>query len=338
MNAPTLEVIQGGRSSSLLPIPGTKRPCLRLLTDADLSQLPDPRWLIDPIIEQGSLTVLYGPPGVGKSFLALDWTLSVQTGKPWLGRSVAPGSTLYIAAEGATGLKKRVKVWKDVRNGSAAVGTVFLPEAVQLMKPADLSSLIQCVKGHQPTGWNLIVVDTLSRCFVGGVENAPEDMGRFVDACARVQRETGAAVLIIHHCTKKGLDLRGSSVLAGAADTILFAKKNGNTITVTCKKQKNAEEFKPIKVSLTAAGDSCIVAPCDSEKEGRSVCKPHLRPTLSALEESGDKGLSWTEWLKASGKPEQTFGKHLNQLGEDDYIELQNGIYRVTEKGRAALL
>jgi len=331
-------VIPGGRWSALSPSVQAKRPGLRLLTDADLSELLDPRWLVAPIVEQGSLAVLYGPSGVGKSFIALDWALSVQTGKPWLGHSVEPGRTLYIAAEGATGLKKRVKVWKDVRNSSGAVGTLFHPEAVQLLKPGELGLLLQTIKQHQPTGWNLIVVDTLSRCFVGGAENAPEDMSRFVEACARIQRETGGAVLVIHHCTKKGLDLRGSSVLAGAADTILFAEKKGNTITVKCKKQKNAEEFKPIKLKLIPSFDSCIVAQCGEEPVDATVCKPHLRRTLKALADSGEKGLSWTEWLKASGKPEGTFGKHLSHLDENDYIELGGGIYRVTEKGRAALL
>src|SRR6266550_2444395 len=88
------------------------------------------------------------------------------------------------------------------------------------------------------------------------------------------------------------------------ADTILFAEKKGNTITVTCEKQKNAEEFKPIKVTLLPAHDSCIAAPCNRGTHAASVCKSHLRSTLETLAESGEKGLGWTEWLKATGKPE----------------------------------
>ena len=37
----------------------------------DILSLPDPEWIIEKLITKGSFAVLFGPPGVGKSFLAL---------------------------------------------------------------------------------------------------------------------------------------------------------------------------------------------------------------------------------------------------------------------------
>ncbi len=58
----------------------------RLYSIEELEELPDPDWLIDGIMPEGALVELYGPHGVGKSFLALDWALSLAAGIQWPGR------------------------------------------------------------------------------------------------------------------------------------------------------------------------------------------------------------------------------------------------------------
>ena len=54
-----------------------------LLTDVEVEHLPAPEWLIENIIPVGTLGLLYGPPGVGKSFVGLDWACSVASGREW---------------------------------------------------------------------------------------------------------------------------------------------------------------------------------------------------------------------------------------------------------------
>ena len=43
------------------------------LSNADIAALPNPVWLIEKVLQQNSLAVLYGQWGVSKSFIALDW-------------------------------------------------------------------------------------------------------------------------------------------------------------------------------------------------------------------------------------------------------------------------
>src|SRR4051812_37793236 len=75
-----------------------------LISVGELLELPPPEWLIEGVIESSALGVLYGPPGCGKSFAALDWALSVATGKAWHGREVRQGAVVYVAGEGTTGV------------------------------------------------------------------------------------------------------------------------------------------------------------------------------------------------------------------------------------------
>ena len=58
---------------------------------------------------------LFGKPGVGKSFLALDLAMSAAAGVPWLGKTTKQGDVVYICAEGTTGLKHRVRAWRNQR-------------------------------------------------------------------------------------------------------------------------------------------------------------------------------------------------------------------------------
>ncbi|MCB0862617.1 MAG: AAA family ATPase [Solirubrobacterales bacterium] len=51
-----------------------------------LQGLEPPEYLVDGHLVARSSNVLYGQPGAGKSFLALDWALCVATGTDWIAR------------------------------------------------------------------------------------------------------------------------------------------------------------------------------------------------------------------------------------------------------------
>ena len=98
----------------------------------------------------------------------------------------------------------------------------------------------------------LIVLDTLARCFVGGEENSARDSGLLIAAASTIQRQTEAAVLLVHHTGKTNLDIeRGSSALRDAADVMIRQKKDlSGLIRVSNDKQKDADEFPPVSCRL----------------------------------------------------------------------------------------
>src|SRR5437879_6777456 len=75
-------------------------PKFQLHTIDQVLGLPVPEWLIEGILGLDTLAVMYGQPGEGKSFIALDMALAVTVGHSWHGHSVTKKSTVYVVAEG----------------------------------------------------------------------------------------------------------------------------------------------------------------------------------------------------------------------------------------------
>src|SRR3989442_9415884 len=101
----------------------------RAFTTAGLAALPPPKWLIKGILLVGSFAVLFGKPSVGKTFLALDWVLSIVYGRAWFGHAVRYGPVVFIAAEGDGGpLGLRVRACKQAHGitEAATPGRVFM--------------------------------------------------------------------------------------------------------------------------------------------------------------------------------------------------------------------
>jgi len=170
---------------------------IRIFTLDEIEALPDPEWLIEGVLPQESLAVLYGEPGCGKTFLALSMALSVASESPWIGRKTRKGAVLYVAAEGVHGIKLRVRAYRK-RHEINDANVRILPDAIQLREKEKLKALCRELQatGFRPT---LVILDTFARMTVDVDENNAKDMGEIVDAADRFRKELGATVLLIHH-------------------------------------------------------------------------------------------------------------------------------------------
>ena len=229
-----------------------------LLQPSDVAKQPDPQHLIKDVLGVGTLDLLIGKPGTGKTLVALDMGFSVATGTWWQRRrKVEPGPVLYIYAEGRTGLKGRMQAWEEYHRTSLEGFPInFYPRPVDLLDPG--WALAVAVLAEQ-LDVILVVIDTVSRNSPGGDEGA-RDMGRVISAADGIRAvQPEATVLLVHHTPKEGESSRGHSSLEGAADTILLTKKDGPVITLSCQKQKDAEPFDPVRLFLQPVRDSAIV-------------------------------------------------------------------------------
>ncbi len=314
-----------------------QREGFRFLDDAEIEKLPDPGWLIKEILPEQALALLYGRSGHGKSFVVLDMSLSIQRGEKWLGHPVSQGDVLYILAEGSVRVKKRLKAWKDKHGVNGSVGAHFLPNPVQLADPQQLTELLNEIKRHHKKKYKLIVVDTLAMCLAGRDESGSVDMGLLIAAAVEIRRVTNATVLLVHH---PGKDLRkgsrGHSSLLGALDTEVLLKKNNGVLTLTCEKQKDAEEFEPIRMKLVKHLDSCVIEKSGVKHSSRGPTD-RQRLCLQSLASIEGDGATSGNWEKATDLSSSTFHRHRAILIKQRYVEQDGKLYCLTNKGRKAL-
>lgn len=249
------------------PVPASA-PRFRLRTIEELRAAEPPVFLVGRHIPQGGTGFLYGDPGSGKSFVALDLSLSIAHGLPhWHGDAIKArhgGKVLYIAGEGASGMGARIAAWEAKRllPVGGRPGFVVLAEALDLMQVRDVADVVAAL---EDLGWSqcdLIVVDTVSRAIPGADENLQKDMTRFVAACDRLRQRFDCAVMGVHHTSKAG-GMRGSSVLLGAGDFVLKLEKGNapRTVDLECVKQKDAADgwqeayaLDPVQVEVGRVG------------------------------------------------------------------------------------
>lgn len=248
--------------------PPVKRTVYPLVFDDQLHTIEKPDWLITGILPTRSLGVIHGQPGCCKTFLALDWGLSVAKGFDWRGRSVQQGNVVYVLAEGWHGLSSRVEAWK-ANNGVLSddrSGVAFLGRPIRLIDSCDIAAFGNSIEamGVYPT---LVVVDTLARNSTGIDENSAKEMGQIISNCDLLRQRFDCAVLLVHHSTKGGLSaptLRGSSALNGAADTVVSVKKDEADPSLTlvgCEKQKDYAPFPLMRFRLAPVGNSVVLVP-----------------------------------------------------------------------------
>jgi hypothetical protein len=230
-------------------------------------------WLVRNLIQREGLGVIYGESGSGKSFFVLDLSGAIARGTSWRGLAVTSGPVVYIAAEGAGGFRKRLQAFAQ-HHGIKLRELPFLVlgDAPNLLRDDDrpLSRAIQSAGGAV-----LIVVDTLAMVTPGGNENSGEDMGAVINRCKRLQAETGAFVLLVHHSGKDASrGARGWSGIRAAVDLEIEITRNGDDRTARVTKQKDGEDgsifpfrLEVIDLGADAEGNpstSCVVEHLDS--------------------------------------------------------------------------
>ncbi len=249
--------------------------------ESALSLVKPIKWQIEGYLEQDAISEIYGPPGSGKSFVAISMAASVATGRSWYGNDVEQGLVLYVAGEGHNGIIRRLAAW-EIENETKLTRGQFLKthKAIPLMNEAKAEELVSHVMelasefGKTP---RLVVIDTLARCFGDGDENATKDMNKFVSHLDTYLRKPfGCNVLLVHHSGHTEGRARGSSVLKGAVDAEFQVTQEEGMIRLKSTKMKDAEfppdlAFRFKKVTL-------------AELDGEEIASVVLKQELSELE------------------------------------------------------
>jgi biotin operon repressor len=292
-----------------------------LLLDTDgLDTIADPEPLIhNDILFTDSINWLVGKPGHGKSFVMIDQAGCVATGTDWHGNPVTMGRVLYLVAEGARGIKKRVRAWERAY-GVKMTGVDFLPVPVQATNRTAWATLVALAAKRR---YAMVILDTQARVTVGIEENSNKEMGEFVHQAEKLREAAGACVVIVHHIGRNGDTGRGATTLDGALTTIMKASKDGSAITLECQKQKDAEEWGKIEFELIPSGESAVLRSM-TRISANLVSGPSSAASKTAGEWfalHGEEWMSATRLIDTLGITSTTFYRHKEELRKGGVIE-----------------
>jgi RecA-family ATPase len=179
--------------------------------------VPARRWLVRDWIPMGTVTMVSGDGGVGKSLVALQLAVATATGRAWLGRPLDEhGPALFLTAEDDEGELHR-RLWDiasaegagwgdlgDLRPVSLAGKDALLAtlESGGVLKPTRLCEEIDAAMGeHAP---RLVILDTLADLFPGN-ENDRAQVRQFIGLLRGLAIRHEAAILLLAHPSLSGL-------------------------------------------------------------------------------------------------------------------------------------
>jgi hypothetical protein len=276
----------------------------------------NPPELVEGLLREGTVNLVAGDPGTGKTYLALALGAAVAAGRDFLGRACLRRPVIVVNADGPDDLLgerlRLLGVDGDFRIWPIAADPPLLgsPAYEQLVK-----------RPERP----VIVFDCLRR-FYRGEENSSTEVAPAMAALRRLAAK-GATVLVLHHSSKAegGSDYRGSSEIGAAVDTAWRLKRleEGRLELVAVKNRFGPPDLKlPIRLEVTPTAARFLDAKVElaaqrQAEEGEKL--EALRDVIAGLEQRLGRPPSQSEVVEAA-KGELNIGRHavLELLGKGE--------------------
>ncbi|MGW0597765.1 AAA family ATPase [Streptomyces sp. NPDC002776] len=192
------------------------------------AHFPEPKWAVPGILAEG-VSVLAGPPKVGKSWLSLGLGLSVAAGGTAFDSvPVQGGPVLYLALED-TPRRLQTRMGKLLGGQPAPAGLTLVTECPPFPQ-GGMEAIAQWLERNPDA--RMVVIDVFAK--MRG--NAPQGVSAYdadyvaVGYAKRLADHYGVAVVLVHHVRKAGsedflTEVSGTNGIAGAADATLVLKR-----------------------------------------------------------------------------------------------------------------
>ena len=220
-----LDRLQGLRVKSEKSLPA-------MMTHAQLmaADLPEPPMLIEGVMHVGRRTLLLAPSKASKTWTAMDMSVAVASGTPWMGFRTHRAKVLHIDLELPTwGLKSRVKKLCEVRGITGDLDVDWWSLDGYQRSIDELMPLITARAPHGKFG--MIVIEPAYVILGARDENDNADVTDFMNRLAWLARITGAAVLCTHHFAKGDASNKDAKDRGSGAGAWVRAPDTAITIT-----------------------------------------------------------------------------------------------------------
>ena len=209
---------------------------------------------------RGSLTLISGEPGIGKS------TLIIQTAAKL---AEAYGKVLYVTGEES---EEQIKIRAD-RVCSSLSDDLFL------LSETNMEAIIEIVKDINPA---FLVIDSIQTMYSGDITSAPGSVSQ-VRICAnelmRIGKTRNIPIFIVAHVTKSG-DLAGPKIIEHLVDCVLNFTGERN------------QEFRILRAYKNRFGTTSEIGAFEMKEEGLIELSNLSRNFMEGMEHESEGSMA----------------------------------------------
>jgi DNA repair protein RadA/Sms len=156
----------------------------------------------------GSIVLVGGDPGIGKSTLMLQMAVEMA----------AERKVLYVSGEESE-RQVKMRALRLLRDENGVDGE--MPENLYLVTETNLETILEHTRAVDP---GLLVVDSIQTVYLPAIESSAGSVSQVRESASRLRelaKTSGMAVFVIGHVTKEGI-IAGPRVLEHIVDTVLY--------------------------------------------------------------------------------------------------------------------
>jgi len=235
------------------------------LDEVSIMSLPPVDWLVKGLVQNGGVTVLWGEPGIGKTFVLLGIAKAVSKGKRWQNHATQRGAVLFYESEGLQQFQNRINAFNSRYRWELGESALlkFVPEAVDLTTAKNIAAVIRTGREAnrlaQESGdrVRLVVIDPLIENMSGDENN--EGMEALSRALRIIAMKLDCAVLAGHHSNASGERERGNSKLRARVLAMMRMERlPDGLVGLVVEKQRNGPRI-AMELVPTPHGDSIVL-------------------------------------------------------------------------------
>lgn len=169
-------------------------------------------------IVEGSLVLVGGDPGIGKSTLLLQMCRNV---------SAAGKNVLYISGEESL---------KQIKLRAGRIGD--FTDNMQLLCETNLEAVESAIKSVKP---DIVIIDSIQTMYREEISSAPGSVSQVRESTSvlmQTAKSMGISIFIVGHVTKEGV-VAGPRVLEHMVDTVLYFEGDRNAAYRIVRSVKN---------------------------------------------------------------------------------------------------